>query len=189
MAIPMVRTVVLFMLTSSLAFGLMFGAFGAYVSRQFGAAELSLLLSLFYFARLPGSVLSGALADRLGLIQLLAGIFALAGAGLLLASLAPSFLTLALAVLLLGFQQATAPVVAMALAGKLPLPGARHITYFPLFAAAELGVAVALTLTLLLQELFSNLAVVFFSFGVIYLVGALGAARLKRKLIVAPAAN
>jgi predicted MFS family arabinose efflux permease len=179
LGIPLVRLVAFLMLISSLAFGLMFGVLGQYVTHVYGAAQLSLLVGGFYLARLPGSLLAGALADRWGLKPVLVSVFLLTGMSLFVASWNQALPVFMVMIVVLGFQQAAVPVVAMTLVGNTSHSASRHITFAPVFAASEVGVAVALVFSYLLQELVMELGGVLLAFGCLFVAGALAASRLR----------
>jgi predicted MFS family arabinose efflux permease len=176
------RTVMFFMALSAVAFGLMFSSLTQFLTGQFGAGLTAIALSSFYLARLPGSLAAAYLIQRWGQRRLLAIVFGGAGLALLFAATSPDSFAVSLgAILILGFQQATVPVAAMALAGEQATQGTRSASYGLQFAAAELGVAFALVLAGLAEDVQGNFRGVFLIFGALYLLGSLAAARFRVK--------
>jgi predicted MFS family arabinose efflux permease len=157
----------------------MFSTLAQFLTTSFGASLASVGLSSFYLARLPGSLLAGYMISRWGQRRFLATVFALTGAALLAVSaLSEEFALILAAILVLGFQQATVPVAAMALAGTQGLDGARRAGYGLLFAASELGVALSLAVAQATGTLLGNFSYVLLIFGALYVVGGLSTWRL-----------
>jgi predicted MFS family arabinose efflux permease len=173
------RLVMFFMALSAFAFGLMFSTLAQFLTRTFGPALFSVGLFSFYLARLPGSLVAGTLISRWGQRRFLAVIFGLSGVALLVVSAYSGVFAIVLAaIVVLGFQQATVPVAAMALAGSETRPGARKAGYGLLFAAAELGVAGSLVLAQAAGDLLGNVSHVFLVFAIAFVLGGLVAWRL-----------
>lgn len=169
---PRLRIVVFFMMLSASSIGLMFGTFAQFMARTYGPATTSLLVLGFYFARLPGSLGTGAVADRWGLMPILVGASVLTGLSLITAAIRQTLPFFFVAILILGLQQSAVPVTAMTLAGNTVESGARHQTHAYIFTASELSVGASLLLSYLLSASFTNLRLVFPIFGFFYLAGA-----------------
>lgn len=174
-----IRFVTLLMLISTLAFGLMFGSLAGFLAQTMPPSRVSLVIALFYLARLPGSLVAGAAADRFGLKPLLVTVFAFAAVSLSAAAVSNRVAWLVWAIVMLGFQQAAVPVAAMTLAGKSTAIVARPLAYAWLFAGAELGVATALVLSLVTEELGTSFRGVLAVFAIIYLIAAIAMIRLR----------
>jgi predicted MFS family arabinose efflux permease len=117
---------------------------------------------------------------RWGERRLLAVAFGLAGLLLLAVTAAStSFVVVLAAIFVLGFQQATVPVAAMALVGSAATRGARQAGFGLLFAASEVGVAFALAISQAGRDLLDHGSVVYLLFGTLYVLGSLAAWRLR----------
>ena len=176
---PGPRTILVLMAASSIAFGLMFVTVAAIATERLGPQEAALLLSVFYVARLPGSVLAGFMVDRVGASRLLGAAFWAAAITLVTVPLTDGAWILLLAVIVLGLQQAAVPVAAMASAERWTPVGATHLTYTPFFTALELGVAVTVLLGQIVTGFGADIGGVLALFGIVYaLAGTLAVVTL-----------
>lgn len=169
---PRVRLVACLMMVSTLAFGLMFGSLAALLTDRVEPAHVSVLIALFYMARIPGSLATGIIADRGKLRELLAASFSVGGVSLATAALAGGLPWLVCAIVALGFQQAAVMVSAMALAARVSDVSARSSAYSPMFAAAELGIAAALLISLLTEKTTADPRSTLFVFAAVFLAAA-----------------
>ena len=165
---PGPRTILVLMAASSIAFGLMFVTVTAIATARLGPGVATLVIALFYVARLPGSVLAGIVVDRVGPSRLLFGAFWAAAVTLVAVPLTDGAPILMLAVIVLGLQQAAVPVAAMASAERWAPTGASHLTYTPFFAALELGVAVTVLTGQIVTTVAGNDGTVLVLFGIVY---------------------
>lgn len=169
---PRLRIVLFFMALSAFSIGLMFGPFAQFMANTYGPATTSILVLGFYLARLPGSLGTGLVADRWGLMPILVGASVMTGLILIIAGVSQTILAFLAAIIVLGLHQSAVPVAAMTLVGNVAELGARHQTLAYIFAASELSIGISLLISFVLSGSFSDLGLVFPIFGVFYLASA-----------------
>ena len=173
----------LLLLASSLAFGLILGAFGTYVQEAHGARWIWVSVSLYPAVRTVFSFVSGYLMDRAGQIPVLVGSFLAAAAGLLVTAVWAHPLGVVCGALTLGLVSSTVPVAAGAMVGDITDIRQRPLAYGLVFTWRDLGVIIAAVgANVIGLEL--DLEAAFVLFAAIFALCGLLSLSLKRSLTV-----
>ncbi|MFQ6098600.1 MAG: MFS transporter, partial [Armatimonadota bacterium] len=169
------------LLTSSLGFGLLLGAFSERVEDTFGLAWGGVIAAAYPAARLFMAFVGATLSDALGRHRVFFGAFALASLCLAASTVSEHAVSLALAALALGALNGAVPPTAMALIGDSADRSRRRLAYGALFVWRDLGVAAAIVFSKMLQVMRGEYDAPFAAFAAIFGVCAVPALLLGRR--------
>ena len=171
----------LLLLTASLSFGLILGAFGTYVQEVHGARWIWVSVGLYPAMRTVFSFVSGYVMDRAGQIPVLVGSFLGAAAGLLVTAVWAHPLGVVCGALMLGLVSSTVPVAAAAMVGNVTDIRQRPLAYGIVFTWRDLGVIIAAVGANVIG-LKLDLETAFLSFAGVFLLCGLLSLSLRRAL-------
>jgi len=141
---PKARILGLYSVASSLGFGVLLGSLSSHINAHYGAGAVAPIVMSFYVGRLLFSYVAGALADRLGAVNVLVGTFVISAAGFLAPAFAKGPLSLALSALVMGLMQGNVPVASMRIVGDSARKGRRHLAFGAIYVWRDLGVVAGL---------------------------------------------
>ncbi|MBC7327153.1 MFS transporter [bacterium] len=157
-----------YLFVSALTLGIMFGSFGEWISSLYGISYMTTITFIGYAGRIFLSYPGGWIADKFGERFALMLSLLLSVLGLGTALLFPSFFTYSFCALMLGSQMSIVPITATSLIGRRFPPQIYHLASGAILAWNSLGVAIALLLSAILQNILQNLPSVLFFFTIIF---------------------
>jgi MFS family permease len=178
---PKGASVAFLLLTSSLAFGLLLGAFSEHVEERFGLAWGGMIAGAFSLARLVLGFAGTTLSDTLGRHRVFFAAFALASAGLAASVAWEHVAALVLASFALGALGGIVPATATALIGDSADRARRPLAYGALFVWRDMGVGVAIVLGSILRVVHGGSEGTFLVFAIIFAACAVPALLLGRR--------
>lgn len=140
------KTVIVFLVCSGLAYGLLLNGFKLHVEEQCGVEWLKVILPVFSLAGILANFLGGRLSDRIGRWRTFSGGFAIGAVGMVLAWAFTHPLALMLAMLCIGVEFALVPLTGFAWIGDKTTPADRAAIMGYVFCFRDLGIAFSIQL-------------------------------------------
>ncbi|UCH36044.1 MAG: MFS transporter [Armatimonadota bacterium] len=173
------RIVAVIQFAAAIGYGLLLGVFASAIEQDYGIQFVAAITMAFYVLRAVMSPFVGVLSDRLGRGRVMAGIFAVSGAALLIPVVLPGAAALAFAAAILGALTATVLAGVLALVGDSAESTSRQAMIAGLYVWRDLGVGVTILVGQYVRILFHGYQAAFLLFAMTFFLCAWLSTRLE----------